>query len=61
MNDVEGQGRGRQVDLVLWCEDVITDRVESWKKEAFAHTVVDTLLGEWAVQVDVTLGRGVAD
>ena len=61
MNEVEGQGRGRKLDLVLWCEDVITDGVESPKKEAFAHTVVDTPLGEWATQVDITVGHGLAD
>lgn len=54
---------GMRVDRVPWCEDVIMSRVESQKKEAFEHTVVDTLsfLGEWEIQGYCASGHGPAD
>ena len=40
------------------CEEVITSRVENWKKEAFEHIIVDRLssLGEWAPRVGRAVG-----
>ena len=44
------------------CEEVITSRVENWKKEAFEHIIVDRLssLGEWAPRVGSASGHGLA-
>lgn len=35
LNGVEGTGKGKERDRVLWCEDVITSQVESQRKEAY--------------------------